>query len=71
AEIKEFEERCRIAGKSLEVEKPVLWYFSLEGFTEEARAYMQKKEILGSNEEMLNSLLTRYGARRLPQMYQN
>ncbi|MDI6793272.1 MAG: ATP-binding protein [bacterium] len=67
-EVKEFEEKCKIAGQALEIEEAVCWFFSKEGFTQEAEEYMKEKGILYSDHDGLNRLLTEFGIRRLPDM---
>ncbi|MEW5767115.1 MAG: hypothetical protein AB1797_05740 [bacterium] len=67
-EVKEFEEKCQIAGQALEIEKAICWFFSKEGFTKETEEYMKEKGILYSDQDSLNKLLTKFGIRKLLDM---
>lgn len=68
-QIKDFADKCeKVARAALNLKEMKIWYFSKDGFTEEAREYMQEQGILYSDEDSLNELLLYFGLERLPQM---
>jgi hypothetical protein len=54
------------AGKGLEILR--VWFFSYNGFTEDAESLMKEKGVLRSGRDDLNGLLAHAGLRKLPEL---
>ena len=66
AQVKHFEDACKVAEEVIRGEIVTRWYISTCGYTAEAEIYLAEGGFLYSNREQVNRLLRYFGLRELP-----